>query len=104
MLDSNRRRLRNVRATLVLAMLILPGVFPRSSGRSGCVPHLDGTVCPPDLLVPPNRATTMIDWLPPTVRAEASRHLVDGRLAQAAVGTDLVTAENAWAPWPSLGR
>ncbi len=57
-----------------------------------------------DAPVAPDRATSLVEWLPATLRAEAYRHLVEGRrLAQEAVGTDLLAADPAWTTWASLG-
>jgi hypothetical protein len=57
-----------------------------------------------DAPVAPERATSLVEWLPATLRADAFRHLVEGhRLAQEAVGTDLLTADPTWTTWASLG-
>jgi hypothetical protein len=57
-----------------------------------------------DASVAPERARSLVEWLPATLRADAFRHLVEGhRLAQEAVGTDLLTADPTWTTWASLG-
>jgi hypothetical protein len=50
------------------------------------------------------RAATLVEWLPEALRAEAYLHLVEGRrLAQEAVGTDLLATDPTWSAWASLG-
>lgn len=57
-----------------------------------------------DAQVAPERATSLVEWLPTTLRADTFRHLAEGhRLAQEAVGTDVLTADPTWATWASLG-
>ena len=57
-----------------------------------------------DAQVAPDRAAGLVEWLPVSLRREAYGHLVEGRrLAQEAVGTDLLASDPSWTTWASLG-
>lgn len=54
--------------------------------------------------VPDIDAEGLVAWLPAALRAAAHQHLVAGRrLAQEAVGTDLLAADPTWSTWADLG-
>lgn len=58
----------------------------------------------PDEPVAEPRAAALVEWLPPSLRSAACRLLVEGRrLAQEAVGTDVLSADPTWSAWASLG-
>jgi Uncharacterized protein conserved in bacteria C-term(DUF2220) len=94
-LDIARRAADTARRASLPDVLPAVGLYARLL-RSG-VPQTDAPVSA-------ERAETLVEWLPGTLRAEAYGHLVEGRrLAQEAVGTDLLTTDPTWPAWVSLG-
>lgn len=54
--------------------------------------------------VPPDVAERLAAWLPPAVRVSAAELLVSGyRLAQEAVGSEVLRSDSDWATWKGLG-
>ena len=94
-LDVARRAAEAARLAGLSPILPAVGLYARMF-RAG-VPQ-------PDTPVAPAKAEALVEWLPVTLRDAAYRVLVGGgRLAQEAVGTDLLANDPAWSTWASLG-
>lgn len=94
-----------------LEIPIAAGAFARELGLPEVRPAIDlwsrlmaagrRAPCAP---VPAEVAGRLVQWLPAPVRTQALEVLTSGyRLAQEAVGTELLVADPGWADWPSLG-